>query len=475
MQLTRDEIKTLVNGLFQSGAKPKEQFLDQDQNPVEVFIFNLLSKNFLANDGEKKTGSKSTSEAILPYSPLQSGQKLVQSKKLDFLKEYLHLCRTYRFFLHPVIVGLLFKKTSNVFEKSVLFNYSCSYTKGKMIHLGWLNPAILDPNEQIPHNSKELLLQMFLFVNDSDYQSTIYQKMDQLQQLSHKREFLNQLRLKERKSFPLHWEKLPSTASKNWNIEWLKFQLQLAGSAAHKESVHQISIWMEQNGEGQSWSNWTQSGKKACGLDNEEEWLFFLIANTHSDILMSVYNEKGIEIISEFLHPAFIYNALFFNNIELAIEISNKTGVDQFVEEIRKMDASPTDMDLSWDFIKKLVGHLRLPSGIQKWKVYHCLLKYFHAFLPDSFTSELIPQIKDTESRILLSEEGVKLMSFLAGKLSLQANPIYLPKLENYKKEVLYHPLEKDLDKLIVSWKFRLEMRKDFERAKKRYTRDEKK
>ncbi|TVQ49468.1 MAG: hypothetical protein EA362_04635 [Saprospirales bacterium] len=476
MQLSKDDIETLINGLYlvkkkenhDRSAKIEKGLL----HPVEMFINDLIALNFCI---ENKEIEKNLTSNNVFFSPLQKGLALNKNKNTDFLKEYLHLCRTYKTPLHPIIAYYLFQKTSKAHEKAVILNHCCAETSDKMIQLGWIHPSVFKNHGGELNEVEDLLLQMFLNIESKEYRESIYQKLYQLEDIKSKRAFLENLSQKQKFLMPASNESLYRSASKKWNRQFLELQLSIDNSPAQIAAVEQISLWIDSNNSENKWTKWSHEGMSSCGINSEEEWIFFLISYTDISILFDTFTDFGLEIFSVNFTPAWLQNALYFQNSAIIKNISEKMDAKALIKELEKVNSAIHHIDLSWEFIKTTISSLHFSSESLKWKVYSLLMKHYRAFIPDSFTIELIIKIKDSDSKTLMSEDGVKLMSFLTGKLSLQANPLHLSKLENYKNDILYDPLEKDLDKLIASWKFRLEMRKDFEREKKRYTRDEKK
>lgn len=214
---------------------------------------------------------------------------------------------------------------------------------------------------------------------------------------------------------------------------------------------------------------------KSCGISVEEEWIFLLISNTNTSTINLFPDSQKNEQFQNYLYPAYLHNALLYNNIGLFGQIMKEWSTEDFIKELEKWSSVKSGIILNWDFIGKAVSMIPISSEVYRWKIYRLLLNYFQSFLPDSFALELITVLKDKESKVLMSEEGIKTMSFLTGQLTLQANPIHLSKFENYLEQLIWHPLEKEINKLTTAWKFRLEMRKDFEREKRAIQSNEKK
>ncbi len=468
MRLSKEDIKTLVNGFFQSGIEKDKTLLENEDvntlHPVELFLNDLIALNFSLKNESASTSI--TDEKNHCFSPYKTGLELTKNKHADHLSEYLHLCRSYKMHLHPVVAFYHFMQSNKAHHKAIILQHSNKSTIDKLVEKGLLNPLLFDSENNAELSNQELLLQMFLKFRNEEYRKGIYNKIEQLQDLNSKRAFLNNLTHRQKLILPPAQEESIQTASKKWNTQWLKLQLVIEDSPAARKAHEQISNWLK-SPDSDKWTVWSKEGMKSCGIDYEEEWLFFLISNTRLPDAYKTIEEEGLKGIPEYLLPALLQNALFFKEIELFKMIAEKHSSEDLIALLEKIDEHVEKLGLDWEFIKKVISSLNFSSESEKWKTYAILLKHYKAFLPDSFTLELIPVIKDNESRIYMTEVGVKVMSFLTEKLSLQANPIHLPKLENHLQQLIYHPLEKQIEKMIGFWRFRLEMRKNFEREKK--------
>ena len=468
MRLSKEDIKTLVNGFFQSGIEKDKTLLENEDvntlHPVELFLNDLIALNFSLKNESASTSI--TDEKNHCFSPYKTGLELTKNKHADHLSEYLHLCRSYKMHLHPVVAFYHFIQSNKAHHKAIILQHSNKSTIDKLVEKGSLNPILFDSENNAELSNQELLLQMFLKFRNEQYRKGIYNKIEHLQDLNSKRAFLNNLTHRQKLILPPAQEELIQTASKKWNTQWLKLQLAIEDSPAARQAQKQISNWLK-SPDSDNKTVWSKKGMKSCGIDLEEEWLFFIISNTQLPGIYKIIEEVGIKNIQEYLFQALLQNALIFKYIELFIKVTEKHSSESIIALLEKIDEHTEKLELDWEFIKKVISFLNFSSESEKWKTYATLLKHYQAFLPDSFTLELIPVMKDNESRIYLTEEGVKVVSNLTEKLSLQANPIHLPKLENHLQQLIYHPLEKQIEKMIGFWRFRLEMRKNFEREKK--------